>query len=138
MKPKKELIIPIYRRSNPNKVEDWYVNWSFHFSEKEVDTFRQSNSDFIEKPSTGWTEKDGMLKNQRFNGPFEIVGIFSTMSTAGYTLMVKLPNQELLVANLKYDTLFEIMKDGKLDNKNINCDLTFKKIGQSYFLIPYV
>lgn len=138
MKLKKELIIPICRRKNPNQLDNWHIGWSSDFDAQEIKTFEQSGSDFIEKQSSqGWKEMDGLLRNKEFVGPFEIIGIFSSLSTAGYSVGIKLPNNEFVNANIKYDTLFDLMEK-ELVGKTINCSLTFMKRGSSYFLTKYV
>lgn len=136
MKPKKELVIPICRRKNPNMIEDWHIGWSSEYTEKEIEDFRdKSGLNFTERPSVNhtWTEQEGLLRNKEFIGPFEMIDTFSTMSTAGYRVRIELPNKEFVSANIKYDTLFDLMEK-EVQGKIINCSLMFKKIGQSYFL----
>lgn len=74
------------------------------------------------------------VKNRVFVGPFKIIGIHGRTSVDTFAVILHEEQDFKLVGNIKSYDMFDMMKNGFVNNNIVTCNLTFTRSGSSHFL----
>lgn len=134
-KAKKELVLAFYGQEYDGRVI-YAESRCCEFSDQDIENVKRTGVRLqcaIPTKKYRAAHEERLFRNQIWSDPngFEIIDYGKSTATAFFTVMF----ESDMKADIKIDTLFSLVKAGKIREGRVFADLTFRSFGGSKYLV---